>query len=407
MFILLAGTLALMTAAALALPFFRGRQEAQSRAAYDAQTYRAQLAEIDQDVSRGVLTEAEAKAARIEVSRRLLAATDAMEADGVARTVSPALAKGIGIVAAMGIPALAAALYLSIGAAGRPDMPLETRTDFEAQMAQRPSQKEAERILDRAGFVPEPPVTEETERVAEMIAEVEAILDRKPDDRRGRLILARTEAQIGRYADAWRNYAILAENAEQPDMALYGEMLEAMVSAANGYVSPEAETVVDSGLSLSPGDPRFGHYKALAHAQRGESGRALIVWNALLENAEPDAPWVPMVYGHAERMAQSLDLAAPPLPEAAPAAGPGPTREQMAAAAEMSDDDRTAMIEGMVAGLAERLAEEPDDLQGWLRLIRAYAVLGRADDRAAALATARATFAEDAAALARIADAAR
>jgi len=404
-FIALAGALALMTAFALALPFLRAGAEAQSRAAYDAQTYRAQLTEIDQDVSRGVLTEAEAKAAKIEISRRLLTATDAMEAEGAAPDAPVMVKRGIGLAAAIGIPLIATILYLDIGSAGRPDMPLASRVDFEAQMAQRPSQEEAETILTRGGFAPEPaPLdTPEGQRVAEMIAQVEDVLLRKPDDIQGRLILARTQVEIGRYAEAWRNYAFAIDEAKQPDMQVYGEMVDTMVTAVNGYISPEAELVIDRALGFAPDDPRFRHYKALAHDQRDQPERALMLWTAMLQDAEPGALWVQMVYDNAARTAESLGMPPPPMPETAP----GPTQDDVAAAAAMPAADQAAMIEGMVSGLAERLADDPDDLQGWVRLIRAYSVLGREEERDAAIATARATFAEDAAALGRIEGAAQ
>ncbi len=402
MFIALAGALALMTAFALALPFLRKRDETTSRAAYDAQTYRAQLAEIDQDVSRGVLTDTEAKAAKIEISRRLLTATDAMEAEEAAPDTSDALRKRIGIGAGIGIPLAATMLYLAIGEAGRPDMPLASRTDFEAQMAQRPSQSNAEAILERGGFAPQPQPadTPEAKQVLEMVEQVKVALEQDPNDAQGRLVLARTQARMGRYADAWRNYALLAEQAKQPDVEIYGELMETMVSATNGYISPEAETVANKGAELDPADPRFRHYKALALAQRNERAEALLRWTALLQDAEPGARWVPMVYGHAAEMAASLGVPPPPNPAATSA--PGPSQSDIAAAVDMPETERNAMIEGMVAGLAERLAEDPEDLQGWLRLIRAYTVMGRIDQRDTAIEMARKTFTGDAKALERI-----
>jgi len=413
-FIVLAGALALITALALALPVLRGRTRAPSRAAYDAQTYRAQLTEVDQDRARGVLTEAEAKAAKVEISRRLISATDEMEGEAAAREASPATRKAIGFGAAIGVPLFAALLYLSIGEPGRPDMPLASRTDFESMMAQRPSQSEAETIMERAGYAPvEAPADDpEAKRVAEMVAEVEAVLVDRPDDARGRLLLARTQSQLGRYDDAWRNYAILIDKAAQPDVEMYGDMVQAMVSATNSYVSPQTETVVDRGLTLAPSDPRFQHYKALALAQRGEDTEALARWTVMLENAEPGAPWAAMVYGHAAEVARGLGVEPPATPVAAPAprdpdSPPGPTREQIEAVTALPQADQTAMIEGMVAGLAERLADDPDDLQGWLRLIRAYAVLGRAEQRNEAVAMARATFTGDTRALEQIEAAAR
>ena len=45
----------------------------------------------------------------------------------------------------------------------------------------------------------------------------------------------------------------------------------------------------------------------------------------------------------------------------------------------MSEDDRKAMINSMVAGLAEKLKSEPENVEGWLRLIRSYTVLNDQD----------------------------
>ena len=43
------------------------------------------------------------------------------------------------------------------------------------------------------------------------------------------------------------------------------------------------------------------------------------------------------------------------------------------------------MIETMVAGLDERLRANPRDLEGWIRLVRSYHVLGRPDAARAAV----------------------
>ncbi|MEX6634274.1 c-type cytochrome biogenesis protein CcmI [Hyphococcus lacteus] len=54
----------------------------------------------------------------------------------------------------------------------------------------------------------------------------------------------------------------------------------------------------------------------------------------------------------------------------------GPSVEEMKAAQNLSPEDRNAMIEGMVEGLAARLETEPDDIEGWTMLARSYSVLG-------------------------------
>jgi cytochrome c-type biogenesis protein CcmH len=81
----------------------------------------------------------------------------------------------------------------------------------------------------------------------------------------------------------------------------------------------------------------------------------------------------------------------------------GEGQAKMAAAIQsMPDDQRQAMIHRMVDGLADRLKTNGADLDGWLRLVRAYRVLDEQDKAKSALADARRNFAADAAATKRI-----
>ena len=66
------------------------------------------------------------------------------------------------------------------------------------------------------------------------------------------------------------------------------------------------------------------------------------------------------------------------------------------------EGEQGKMIRGMVERLAERLKENKSDLDGWLRLIRSYAVLKETDKAQDAAATARQQFASDAKALEQI-----
>ena len=61
----------------------------------------------------------------------------------------------------------------------------------------------------------------------------------------------------------------------------------------------------------------------------------------------------------------------------------------------MSADERAQMIGGMVARLADRLKQDGSDVEGWLRLLRAYTVLGERDKAQSALADARRALAGD------------
>ena len=387
----LAALLAVLAALALSLPFWTGRRGAASRASHDVEAYRAQLREVKQDVSRGVLTEAEAESARIELSRRLLAAADAAEVETGAAPTPRGLVPLLAGVAAIGVPLLAFGVYFSIGSPALPDQPLASRS----VTPDRPSQEQAEALAAENNAIPAPAPVQPVEgmpALPDLIAQLEAKLKERPDDARGLELLARTTARVGRYTDSWRAYGrLIVLDPEAAPADLYAGMAEAMVMATGGYVSPEAEEAVDIALEKDSTAARARHFKALALAQRGETEAALDRWVALLKDAPTDAPWRELV---AERARQSADELGVDLPETL--VPPGPTAAQRAAAEEMLPEDRQAMIEGMVTGLAERLKDDPDDLEGWLRLIRAYRVMGRPDDARAAQTTALETFAENA-----------
>ncbi len=68
----------------------------------------------------------------------------------------------------------------------------------------------------------------------------------------------------------------------------------------------------------------------------------------------------------------------------------------------MSGAAQSSAIQGMVDNLAARLAQNGQDVEGWLRLVRAYSVLHEEDKAKSALNDARRNLAADPAASARI-----
>jgi len=211
------------------------------------------------------------------------------------------------------------------------------------QVAERPSQEQAEeRALaeGRIAEITEPRNEAEQERFG-LIEQVQARLAEAPEQR-GYLILARLQLQVGQANKAWRNFSRAIQSAE-------------------GYVSPEAEDALNFVLARTPDDPQTRYYKGLAEAQRGDMNAAYGRWASLLSDTAQAA----------EDVGQPIPPVPPWLVAAQPPQGPGPGQEEIAAAAEMSEEDRMAMIEGMVSGLATRLEDDPNDLQGWLRLIQA------------------------------------
>jgi cytochrome c-type biogenesis protein CcmH len=338
--------LALMTAAAIFAvlwPLARGRGAVRSGS--DVAIYRDQLDEIERDHAAGRIGEAEADAARVEVSRRLLNAADSAKA---APATDPHSAlwrrRAVALVALLALPAGAASLYLALGS---PDLPSQS---FAAREVIREQQRSVEGL----------------------VARVEAHLARNPDDGRGWEVLAPVYLRAGRFEDAVK----ARRNALRllgPTAAREADLGEALVSAAGGTVTAEAKAAFERAAALDADDVMAQFYLGLAAEQEGRRDDAAKAWRALLARAPQGAPWIELVQSALARVggtAPAVDTAA------APAVG-------------------GEMVRGMVERLAQRLKKDGSDLDGWVRLVRSYMVLGEADKARAVAADARRALAAD------------
>ena len=346
----------------------------------DIGVYRDQLAEVDRDLSRGIIGQAEAEHARIEVSRRILQADKEAQGALVFRA-APAAASAIA-AAAIGALVIGATVgvYLRIGAPGYPDLPLAERiAQADAARRDRPSQAAAEAGLAREASPPK----DADPKFMELIGRLRAAVEENPGDLQGQLLLARNEAMLGNYAAAHsaqrQVIAIKGNAATAADHAAHADML---VLAAEGYVSPEAEAALIRALELEPGNKPARYYLGQMHAQTGRPDLAFSIWMALLAESGPGDAWVPPITARIERIAQLAGVRFDPLSMDAP--GRGPAAADMDAAAELTAEERREMIQGMVDGLAERLAAEGGPASDWARLITALGVLGE-HDRAAVI----------------------
>jgi cytochrome c-type biogenesis protein CcmH len=364
------GLMTVAAAAVLSAAVARGAGQSNThRADYDITIYKDQLAEVDRDTERGLLTQTEAEAARTEIQRRLLAAADDKEAGEAEVAAAPAGARAVRLGIAILLPAGAIAFYLYLGSPDHGDLPFAGRDLASEMAAQNPA----------AG--------------SEMDVLVKRLADRLEDDPsniEGWQLLARTLITMGRAneaVDALRQAMAMAP--DRPDIAAsYGE---ALIVVHDGRVTEQALEILETAGKADPMNPIPRYYTGMAKAQAGDTQGALQEWINLVAVSPADAPWLPNLRQQIDEAAgnmgidassivPSAGLPAPPATQApVTAPGPGPSQEQMEAAAEMSTEDRTAMIRSMVERLAERLAGEPDDLQGWVRLERAYRVLGETD----------------------------
>ena len=237
-----------------------------------------------------------------------------------------------------------------------------------------------------------------------MISRLEARLKQNPNDGEGFRMLGWSFQNTGRPAEAVLAYAnavkLLPKRADV--QAGYGE---ALVSVAGDKVTAEAKSHFDEALRLDPKEPRARFFASLYKAQNGNERAALDEWVALSNSATPDQPWQADIRQRIAKLAAKLgvDVSARLTSAANPAtASDDPTAAQMAAARALPVDQQQSMIDGMVNGLAAKLQSNPDDIDGWLKLLRSRVVLkdtGRAKND---LAMARKTFAKQPAKLSRV-----
>jgi cytochrome c-type biogenesis protein CcmH len=336
--------LAVMTAAAmLAVLWPLGRKAANMPAGgTDLLVYQDQLEEIGRDRKTGLIGSAEAEAARVEVSRRLLAAADTHAGPRPLAQASRRAARHRRMAAILGLVAvlvLPLGLYLALGSPDLPGQPAFARTD----------------------------ASPKGQSIESLVSQVEAHLAKNPNDGAGWEVIAPVYLRIGRYDDAvaaWRrSMALNGENATR-----YAGLGEALVGTANGVVTDEAKQAFTNAIKRDPKEPKAQYFLGLADEQDGNREGAALRWRAMLEDAPDGAPWIGFVRAALGRVTGE------PVPPAA-----GPSDAEVAAAGGMSDEQRNTMIRGMVARLADRLHANGDDLEGWLRLVRAYVVLGDRD----------------------------
>jgi cytochrome c-type biogenesis protein CcmH len=339
----------------------------------DLAVYRDQLAEIDRDLARGAIAPAEAAAARVETSRRLIASAERAEQDAaMPHPEAEASARGWRVASAavlIALPAGAVALYLALGSPKLPGQPL------------------ADRLARGSDFAnPDANAT-----LSALVARAEAHLALNPNDARGWEVLAPIYMRLERFDEAVnaRRNAIRLLGATADRVAGLGE---ALVASAGGIVTLDAKAAFERARELDSGNVTAAFYLGLAAKQAGQREEARRIWEDLIARAPDGAEWIPFV-----RQA----LASLGEPAAGAAAPPADAAQTPSAASELTGEQRE-MARGMVERLAARLAENGSDVEGWLRLVRSYLVLGETDKARAAATDARRALADDADKLRRL-----
>jgi cytochrome c-type biogenesis protein CcmH len=368
-----------LTAAGLLLPVLLGRYgPAPSRAQSASAVLRDKLAQVARDREAGLIGAEEAIGAEAEISRGLIAASREDEAESAGGLPRSGGRAGIALAATLALGG-SIGIYQLTGSYDTPGQPFAARE-------KGPGDTTPTLLSEHDGSV-----------MNEAIISLRARLEQNPGNADQWLLLARSYAAVGADAEAAAAYAQLIELAPGAT-GFQGDYAESLVRAEDGFVGPRAVAGFETVLAHIPDDPRALYYLALRDAQNGDALKAAQGWARILRTAPADAPFRPAIQKILDTTVENanLDRAALDIPaEAAPATPPGPSAGDVAAMAALPEDQQLEVIRGMVARLEARLAQEPGDIEGWLRLARSRMVLGEPEAGIAALESGLAENPED------------
>lgn len=362
LFWIFSALLTVVAAVLLLSPLLRATARATRYDEGEAAVYRDQLRELERDKAGGLISPEEADYARAEIGRRLLAVAgrgasengddDARLTAAAADGDKPRRRGRYGLSQAfilLCLPVIGLAGYMEIGSPGTPDAPLAAR-------------------IENPG-----------DDVALLIAKVERHLAEQPDDGNGWNVLAPVYFRVGRLDDAelaFRN-AIRLLGADPERLNGLGETL---VTRSDGIVTEDAAKAFEAARKMQPNNPRADYYLALGLEQGGRRAEALKAFQEIAAASPADAPWMDLIKRHIATNSEGVPLAnapatTPSATSANPAAPGNPTAGDIAAAQDMSEGDRSQMIRGMVESLDQKLKDDPNNFEGWMRLVRSYAML--------------------------------
>jgi cytochrome c-type biogenesis protein CcmH len=362
-------------AVAVSIPLIRRYETSGKTTTRGLDIYRDQIKEVQTDLDAGTIAVVDAEQAKSEIQRRLVAAARDVE---TSRPLTPAW-RGLALASTAGFLILGSVnLYAYLGSPSLPAAPVQTPVaKTETQPAQAVAAEQQAAQAPAAGG---------PGQVTDMIQKLALRLKANPNDAEGWRMLGWSYFNIQDYTQSAAAYGKAL--AIDPNNIEYKSALaEAMVQTTEGMVTPEAQKLIADVLAKDPKDLRGRFYDALAREQAGDQTGALDRWLALLADAPADAGWREDVRIRVEKLGKDTNRDV--------SAALAPVESNTLAKQPLAADEKNAMLEGMIAKLAQKLVDNPKDRDGWAMMIRSLTVKGDKAGAEKALQDALAIFKDD------------
>jgi cytochrome c-type biogenesis protein CcmH len=350
---------------AIIVPIIRAR--ANSSHEYNATIYYDQLNEIKRDLDCGVLSPSDGEALKAEIEKRLEKNNENIitEATNKLKEAGARAPIVVAIVMVGFIPFMAYGLYLYLGSPEKQDLPFAKRKIISS--------------VDTANV-----------EMNNLVKKLRERLDQNPNQLKGWVLLGKSLVNLNRFSDASKAFKqalrIAPNKAEIASFAA-----ETSFMAQGGEFNQEVRYFFKLAQKINPREHKALYYLGLDAFMEKKYSTAIQYWVDLISISPVGAPWLDSVRdrlivaskaGKLKISSFASRVKSQRLNDNQQSPEPSPTQEDIKNANDMSEKERKFFIRSMVDRLAERLKSEPNDLNGWRRLARAYRVLGEKQNAA-------------------------
>ena len=350
---------------AIIVPITRAR--ANSSHEYNATIYYDQLNEIKRDLDRGLLSPLDGEALKAEIEKRLETNEKNITAEATNKQKKPSTRIPIvmAILMAGVIPFMSYGLYFYLGSPEKKDLPFAKRKPVSS--------------VDTTNV-----------KMDVLVKKLRKRLDQDPDQLKGWILLGKSLVNLNRFDDASKAFKRALEIApNRAEIASFAA--ETSFMAQGGEFNQEVRYFFKLAQKINPREHKALYYLGLDAFMEKKYSTAIQYWVDLISISPVGAPWLDSVRdrlivaskaGKLKISSFASRVKSQRLNDNQQSPEPSPTQEDIKNANDMSEKERKFFIRSMVDRLAERLKSEPNNLNGWRRLARAYRVLGEKQNAA-------------------------